>query len=278
MGNAMNLLSFVLIRLRRAAIILALTSAGTMVCGTAWAGDVNIYTAVSSFSWKEFNDNGSRLLKESGTLYGIGGSYWWKPRGPVSLQAGAELFGGNVDYDGMTQSGIQSSTTVDYFGAKLKIEAGHVFGSADNVQIEPFGGLGFAAWLRTINDGTSANGAKAYGYRENWKTLHVRLGLRARLGVSSQMRLFAESGVKLPVYNENSVDLNSFGIGDVILHPGRQASLFGELGLQFRHLKTSLFYDGMRFSRSDDEQAGGYIVYQPRSTADLIGLRLGVVF
>jgi hypothetical protein len=274
----MNLLRVVLVSLKRTAIALSLISAGILACGTAWAGDVNVYTAVSNFSWKEFNDDGSRILEESGMLYGIGCSYWWKAKGPLTLQPGAEVFGGRVDYAGMTQSGVQSNTTVDYFGVKLKLEAGEAFSASESLQIEPFGGLGFASWLRTINDGTSANGDKTFGYTENWKTLHVRLGLRARFDVSSRLQLFAESGVKLPVYNENSVDLNSFGLGDVTLYPGHQTSLFGEVGLEYLHLKTSLFYDGMRFSRSDDERAGGYLLFQPRSTSDIIGLRLGVVF
>jgi len=156
---------------------------------------------------------------------------------------------------------------------------GGAFGSAESVQIEPFGGLGFSAWLRTINDGTTANGTKAYGYTENWKTLHVRLGLRARIGVANRVRLFAESGVKLPVYNENSFTLASAGQSyDVTLYPGNQTSLFGEVGLEVRQLKASFFYDGMSFSRSDDERAGGYMLHQPRSTSDLLGIRLGVVF
>lgn len=275
----MKRMKSIFIRTRKAVSVFSLILAGLMVCGTAWAGDVNIYGLASSFTWKEFNDNGSRLLKESGNLYGIGGAYWWKSKGPFTLQPGGEIFGGTVDYSGMTQAGIPSNTKVDYFGVRLKFEAGAAFGSAESVRIEPFGGLGFSAWLRAINDGTAANGTKAYGYTENWKTLHVRLGLRARIGVANRVRLFAESGVKLPVYNENSLTLKTADQNfDVTLSPGKQTSLFGEAGLEVRHLKMSLFYDGKRFSRSDNERAGGYIIYQPRSTSDLIGIRLGVVF
>lgn len=275
----MRRIKFISFSMRKAVSVFGLILAVIMVCGTASAGDVNIYGVASSFSWKEFTDNGSRLLKESGTLYGIGCAYWWKSKGPFTLQPGAEIFGGTVDYSGVTQEGIPSTSKVDYFGVRLKLEAGGAFGSEERVQIEPFGGLGFSAWLRTINDGTTANGAKASGYTENWKTMHVRLGLRARVGVADRVRLFAESGVKLPVYNENSFTLKTASqSSDINLSPGKQSSLFGEAGLEVRHVKMSLFYDGMKFSRSDNERAGGYILYQPRSTSDLIGIRLGVVF
>lgn len=275
----MGRMKTIFIGTQKALIVFSLVLAGIMASGTARASDFTIYGAASSFSWEEFNDNGSRLLKESGMISGIGCAYWWKSRGPFTLKPGAEIFGGTVDYTGTTQAGIPSNTTVDYFGVRLKLEAGGTFGFAEIAQLEPFGGFGFSAWLRTINDGTTVNGAKAYGYTENWKTLHMRLGLRARTGLADRARLFVESGVKLPLFNENSFTFNSADRSySVRLSPGNQTSLFGEAGLEVRQVTMGLFYDGMRFSRSDNERAGGYLIYQPRSTSDLIGIRLGAVF
>jgi hypothetical protein len=72
--------------------VFSLILVGIMVCGTARAGDVDIYGVASSFTWEEFNDNGSRLLKESGTFYGIGCAYWWKSQGHVTSSREPRFF------------------------------------------------------------------------------------------------------------------------------------------------------------------------------------------
>ncbi|HSQ78396.1 MAG TPA: hypothetical protein VLN91_05845 [Nitrospirota bacterium] len=48
---------------------------GGLLTQTAFADEFNFYLAGDSFAWKEFGDDGSRLLKETGTLYGVGFTY-----------------------------------------------------------------------------------------------------------------------------------------------------------------------------------------------------------
>ncbi|MGE5172274.1 MAG: hypothetical protein ACM3MD_00440, partial [Betaproteobacteria bacterium] len=90
----------------------------------AFAGEADIYVAFDSFVWKEFVGDGSRLLKESGTLTGVGFAYRKEFSNNMTLNPKVELFGGNVDYDGSTQSGVPVTTTVNYFGAKLEGDLG----------------------------------------------------------------------------------------------------------------------------------------------------------
>ncbi len=267
----------VLRRLWMTVSVLVVLCSGNMAARAAFAGEADIYVAFDRFVWKEFGDDGSRLLKESGTLTGVGFAYREEFSNHVTLNPGIEFFGGNVDYNGSTQSGVPVATTVNYFGAKLEGELGRKFRMTEPFFLEPFGGLGFRAWLRDIHNATAQNGSTASGYTEQWITLHVRLGLRGGMDISQTTRFFVEGGVKLPLYNENTAYLSSKGLGpDVTLHPGRQSSLFAEAGMRINHFIGSVFYDGMRFPRSDNVTASGF--FQPRSTADIVGLKLGVAF
>jgi hypothetical protein len=261
------------------AFVLVVLCSVNMAARAAFAGEADIYVAFDSFVWKEFDDDGSRLLKESGTLAGVGFSYQKEFSNHMILNPKVEFFGGNVDYDGSTQSGVPVTTTVNYFGAKLEGDLGRKFRMTEPFFLEPFGGLGFRAWFRDIHDATMQDGSTASGYTEEWITLHARLGLRGGMDISQSTRFFVEGGVKLPLYNVNTAYLSSKGLGpDITLHPGLQSSLFVEAGMRINHFIGSVFYDGLRFSRSDNVAVSGGFVFQPRSTADIVGLKLGVAF
>jgi hypothetical protein len=62
------------------------------------------------------------------------------------------------------------------------------------------------------------------------------------------------------------------------LHPGKQASFFAETGIKLSSVKASVFYDGLRFSQSSTVSNGVIAAYQPKSTMDIYGVKLGVVF
>ena len=249
----------------------------------AAAGESSMYLAVDGYAWKEFDDDGSRLLKESGTLIGVGYAYRKEFDNQVTLNPAAEIFGGKVDYDGQTQSGIPATSKVNYFGVKLQGDVGRKFKPAQGAFAEPFGGLGFRAWIRDIQDGTTSTGLATYGYTEDWLTLYARLGVRGGFDFPGRTQVFAEAGIKLPLYNENTAHLSDAGLGsDVTFNPGRKSSLFAETGVNVRHFRASLFYDSMRFTKSNVvvTSNGGitYLNWQPKSSADIYGIKLGYVF
>ncbi len=248
----------------------------------AAAADYNVYLAVQDFTWKEFDDDGSRLVKESGPLFGLGFTYWNEFQNHVTVKPTAELFGGSVDYDGHTQSGVPATTTVNYFGLKLEGEVGRRFRPEQSFFLEPFGGLGFRFWLRDIKDGTTLNGSPTFGYTEDWITLHARLGLRAGMDFSSRKQLFAWGGVKIPLYNENTAYLSDLGGSDLTFNPGKKASFFVETGVRINRFEGSLFYDSLRFSKSNvivtSNGVNLFLNWQPKSTMDIYGVKLGIVF
>ena len=139
---------------------------------------------------------------------------------------------------------VKSATT--YIGVKVKGDVGRKIPIGSSSSIEPFAGLALWAWSRTVDDSTAEDGTPAFGYTEDWTTLHARLGLRAGAGLSPTAKWFAEGGIKLPLYNENYAHIGS----GITLHPGRETSFFAETGVVVRAFKVSLTYDGLRFSLS----------------------------
>jgi hypothetical protein len=271
---------FRVIRLSRLWLcVLALFWLGCTVAGAAHAAEVEAYAAVESFVWKEFID-GTRLLKESGTLTGVGVSFRNELADQFILDGSAEIFGGRVGYKGGTQSGVPTRSTVDYLGLKLRGDAGKKFSMAGPYSLEPFVGLGYRTWFRRIHNGITPAGGAVQGYTEQWTTLYARLGARGGMDVSQAQSVFIEAGAKLPLYNENLAYFSSEGIGpNVTMHPGWEWSLFAEAGVRMDRVKAGVFYDGMRFSRSADVSVRkDLFFYQPRSTADSYGVKLSVVF
>jgi hypothetical protein len=264
-------------------LVLAAACYGSLLAPPAFADEYNVYLAVDSFTWKEFEDNGSRLLKESGTLFRVGFTYQKEFENQVTIRPVVELFGGRVAYDGhacdLFGSCQPAVSNVDYFGIKLEGDLGRRFRPYEGFSLEPFGGLGLREWARIIKNGAAADGRATAGYREEWATLYARFGLRGGADLSSKKQLFAEAGVKAPLYNENTAYISGIGLGpDVTLHPGKQASFFAETGMKAKRFLASVFYDGLRFSRSSTVNNGFIAAYQPRSTADIYGVKLGVVF
>lgn len=247
--------------------------------GAAYSAEIDVHGAVESFVWKEFIDN-ERLLKESGVLTGVGVSYRDEFSDRLIMDGSAEIFGGRVGYAGGTQTGIPTTSTVDYFVLNLKGDVGRSFRMAGPYTLEPFVGLGSRIWLRRIRNGVTPAGQPVQGYAEQWMTLYTRLGARGGFDISKQRKMFAEAGVKLPLYNENTAYLSREGIGpDVTMRPGWAWSVFAEAGLRADRVKAAVFYDGLRFSRSPDVAVRqGLFFYQPRSTADMYGVSLGVLF
>ena len=54
---------------------------------------MEVYGAVNDYSWQETDTDGSRLMKESGTLFAVGFGYKHEFPNLVTLKPGIEVFG-----------------------------------------------------------------------------------------------------------------------------------------------------------------------------------------
>ena len=235
------------------------------------ADEKALYGVVESFIWREFADNGQRLVKETGPLIGIGFYIISEQENQFAIKVKGEIFGGQVDYDGHTQAGVPAFTDTNYFGFKGEIDFGKRIMLAESTFLEPFLGGGYRWWIRDIENGRDIFGNPVSGLEEIWTSFYVRLGLRGNHNVTDRTYLFAEAGLKLPIYNLNETDL-------VDLEPGIKSSIFAEVGVRANRVKIAAFYDSMRFSKSDIEIAGPFLVWQPESEADIYGIQIGMLF
>ena len=259
----------------------------------AMASDDNsfdVYATAENFVWKEFSTFGSQLVKEDGTRGGIGFTYHGilgEGGSGLTLQPRVELNWGNVDYNGQACSSTGTcepfSNKTGYYGGKFEFDIGGRFGSA--VAIEPFGGIGARSWWRDLKDGWTLTGHPVAGYVEHWMTVYGRLGLKADIRLSQDSKIFIEAVAKLPISNDNTAYLTDAGYNeDATVHPGKKTTFAAEAGIKFHVLKVSVFYDSMKFKQSDtvyffDPLAGGVVsIYQPRSQADIYGIKLGASF
>lgn len=245
----------------------------------ASAGSLEVltpYLSVQHFSWQERN-GGRQLLKESGPLFSGGVLLGAVTDSSLTLRGKAEVFGGEVDYDGETQAPdpVPVRTEVGYFGSRQEFDLGYRI-STGGLQFEPFGGAGYRWWLRRLQDGTSATGQQVSGYTEWWQTVYGRLGARGRYQLPSGLFLVAEGGAKYPFYTGNSVDFAN--AGTVTFRPGGEWSGFAEAGITGSRLKVVFFYEGFRFSESPQKQVSDQFFFQPASTSDILGLSLGWAF
>lgn len=275
--------------LRGLAVILLFVGTFVLFSGSAPAqakDEYNVYAHIESFVWKEF-DGTTQLLKESGPLYGVGFTYHGDigdESSALTLSPRIEIFGGSVDYDGQTQDGVPVSSDTGYFGFKLEFDIGGRFGTG--FAIEPFVGLGIRDWWRDIDDSVDITGRPVSGYTENWDMIYGRLGFRGGVDFSKTSRMFFEAVARVPIYNENTAYLSdiSFFYDDVTLEPGKVVTLFAELGVKLHVFKMSVFYEAMRFSESKHVFKYNtffdkvFESWQPRSEADMFGIRIGAAF
>lgn len=245
-------------------------------------GQIEIYGIIEDFSWEEFDPAGSSLLKESGRRGGVGFAYAVDFNSGLTLRPRLEVVGGQVDYDGQTPGRPEISDT-DYVGARFEADLGGRLGG--RFTVEPFGGIGIRTWWRDVNDGIDGSGAYAAGYTEEWSLLYGRLGLRAVFRVSDSLSLFFEGAAVLPVFSEATRYMTDDGyLEDPVLEPEAGTTYFAEAGVRFHIFRISAFYETLRFDASDPEAvynvtlSSTETVSQPRSEADLYGVRLGASF
>ncbi len=235
----------------------------------------NLYFTAKSFTWKEFLSN-ETLLKESGPLYGFGfsGKVGGSISRPIAFHYKIEGFTGYIDYDGQTQERIPITTDTRYIGLKTEIGGGwKIFAGQSGFSFEPIAGFGYRWWLRDITDSSSGIGS---GYEEMWRSYYGRLGIRGEKISSDEFKIFIEAAAIIPLYNENKVYLSDFGLGTVTVEPGNKNSLWVEVGMKSKKLSVSVFYEGLRFSESDN--VGHFQFFQPESEADIYGVNIGFTF
>ncbi|MFA5344287.1 MAG: hypothetical protein WC381_10025 [Kiritimatiellia bacterium] len=234
--------------------------------------NLRIAFQLQQFVWKEYGDNGGRLLKESGPLYGLhmAGEWYGRARVTVGGMYKMNFFGGRVNYDGQTQAGIPLKTKTGYLGAEGNADFALRAMPVADFYVKVFAGPAIRFWRRDIN-----SNADASGYVEEWFNFDGRAGAGLDYLFPADFKLFAEGGYKIPFITSENVDWSKFGFGQVSLEPEQTFSPFAEVGLSWKFLFVSGFYDSLRFDKSAVKTKKGYYFYQPESRADIFGVNAG---
>lgn len=234
-----------------------------------------VYLKAENFVWKEY-EGSSRLLEESGPRYGLGIFRHYQRNG-LTFRPMAEVYGGNVDYDGQTQGGTPVVSETNYLGGKAGFDVGGVITLDPAFSLEPFIGFGAEYWERDIE-----SGGGGVGYREQWESYSVRGGLRGETGSGSRgARIFGEAALKWPFSNANRADFPV--IGKVKVRPEGELGWYAEAGVKAGPVRIAFFYEMVNFSKSDETVVplGGGLalfVWQPDSEYYVYGLTAGWLF
>jgi len=247
----------------------------------ACAMDFRVSVGSESFSWKEYDNSGSRLLEEDGLRHFVAfdannsiDNYW-------DSDFSGRVYSGTVDYDGQTQSGRPVSTDTDYDGFQLEAGFRYYPISQNRVSLNQGRGgirmaVGVDTWRRKLHDATLPDNTVVLGYTEEYTTTYGRLA--AYYGGGGRYTLNA--GVKYPFVTNESVGLEALGLpSDVTLHPQGRFSPYANIELQLnRNWGVQLYYDSYHFAESDAETVGTATVIQPKINQQVIGGKVSFLF
>ncbi|MBI3900352.1 MAG: hypothetical protein HY308_19010 [Gammaproteobacteria bacterium] len=244
------------------------------IAGEASA-EVALQLRREDFTWKEYDADGDRLLKEDGPRYHLG-AIWRTPFAEQRwlLEAQGTLYFGTVDYDGQacTLSGSCTpyQTETKYSGLQLGATMARRFGRTSGFEL--FAGGGIDTWKRKIDGSDTVSGAT-----EDW-TVFYAVGGAGGYWTAPTARFSVRTGLKYPLYTEELPD--SY---DVTLEPKGRLSLFARASMDFLaggrpRWGFGLYYDSYRFDASDQERDDSVIVWQPESRQDVIGAFATIYF
>lgn len=253
-------------------LALAGLAAGSGVARAEWS----VNAQLQHYRWIERT---SPQVRISGWQPRIGIRWDQNKEWGLQLRYRGELYAGSFKYIGALQNGTPVQDTIDYSGMVHEVDAAY-----RPTAESPFGllgGVGLDYWQRRFPFG-GAGTASSGRQQEDWTTLFLRVGLEA--GRRSRPGWFGGAGLKYTLGTRVNAHLSDLGFDqNPELNPGRELSGYAEAGYRLNpHWKATAYYEGYRFSRSPGELAtrGGstFVVTQPRSTQDDLGIRLEYIF
>lgn len=227
--------------------------------------------SVMDFQYKEYSDQGDLLDREDGPIPGLRMGLNFQ-QGDLLFNIDATTHAGTVDYDGQTQNGTPHKTLTHESIRELTASLGRRLGETGVLYV----GAGYRQWDRDIQP---SGGVSGLFERYTWP--YAMLGGELRVWGSAKHRLALNGRITYPINPEMLIRLT--GIGDVSLSLGAQAGFRLTAPWLIRldsgqQLQIAPYYAYWRMGRSPDVRAGGYIIFEPRSETDNLGLTVSLGF
>lgn len=256
--------------------------------------ETEVYTFIADYNWRE-HDGNSLVARERGPVYGVGiaGIYLTPAPNPLSLKVKAEGYGASHDFHSADAYGALDDSG-DLAGFTLEGDVGMPMKLAGGSTFEPFAGLGYRYWGRSVpsrtKDASNNYTFTYYDQHETWWNFYGKAGLRVTHRLpGSPLRMFAEGGARIPFATQATIDFNNLDSSyrEVNVSPGRRLSGFAEAGIKANLFKVSLFYEGLRFAGSQERMVTSTLIDKPppsfwvrqnHTSADIFGLKIGISF
>ncbi len=246
-----------------------------------WASEITVSGGSEHFSWQEYNDGGSKLLKESGLRYFVElkGVNHFHPLWSSSFAG--RLYSGVVGYEsdywndpdeGTTLAPEPVSTDVDYNGMRFEVVFSRRIGELAHQRNQPQWWLDFSVgtemWRRHLRSTRLSDGTGIGGASEDYHTVYGRMGAR----FADPSGFSAQLGAKWPFHTDEDARI---GGDTVTLNPEGRLSVYAGVGYAFSPAwSLTLDYDSYRFAKSDPVEHNGMLVWQPESHQDALSLAL----
>lgn len=212
------------------------------------------YVALHGYSWKEFDDNGSEALRESGPRFSFGvlPRYSFLQKKNLYFEMDLRYTLGTVDYGGFTfdiQTGARTpyTTQTSYSNFEATLNAGYIAELSKTFRLSPVAGFGFEVWNRDIGNGDPV------GYDEKYSVFLANVGMNGTFIVTPNVQFFSGVIVKFPLSISESIDriprVNSQKF-NITLSPGSRPRFLVQVGGSLYRVFAMLYFETWTLSKS----------------------------
>jgi len=167
--------------------------------------EIEIGAAVLNFGYKEFSESGKLLDREDGNIPGAMLRFS-HPRKPFLFAGEVSYYGGDVVYDGQTNTGIPITTRTGERIVDTAVRAEYWEATPAGFNYALYAGAGYRRWERDIRPTHTAAGVPVSGLFETYQWWFGLLGAKFTLFESPQARWLWDARVVRPVNPSITVD------------------------------------------------------------------------
>jgi len=266
--------------------LLALLAPSAAIAQPDKGSVLSIAASTLRFGYQEFNDAGQMLDREDGNIPGVvvGMS---SNSGSWLFAGDASYYGGNVDYDGQTNTAppvpVRTRTTQNIADVALRTEYWLQNGKASRYAL--YLGGGYHYWGRDIQPASDANGNPVGGLFEAYTWWSGFLGAKAALYDSGTSRWLLDARL-MQIINP-TMDVRFSGYDSSRLALGERPGIRISLPWRYTMNRSSSFgiepyAESYELGRSANTpltingSATGQQIYEPQSKTRNYGLSVGI--